>query len=226
MKLRIGLWMAACVTMGAVVFGQMMGGQLSPAVLDKYQNSLREDTTLAQDDARKLEEQSAKMTELLKKSPKPPMAAIRPQVESFNNSLTEFNISSIAVNLNVNALRFDMELSIRKDQEEARRKDIMAGFRLSAEEIDALLKRGLTYSEIVIANNLILLLSRSGGAAGASTERVYALRESGKGWGEIFRTLGVKQPHLNALGDLLVIPKPPTASAAAQSNGENGGERR
>ena len=226
MKLKMGLLIAACVTVCAVVFGQMMGGQLSPVVLDKYQNSLREDTTLAQDDARKLEEQSAKMTELLKKSPKPPMATIRPQVDSFNNSLTGFNISSAAVNLNVNALRFDMELSIRKDQEEARRKEIMVGFKLSGEDVDALLKRGLTYSEIVIANNLVHLLSRSGGAAGASTEKVYVLRESGKGWGEIFRTLGVKQPHLNALGDMLVIPKSPTASAAAQPNGENEGERK
>jgi len=226
MKLKMGFLMAAGAMVCVVVFGQMMCGQLSRAVLDKYQNSLREDTTLAQDDARKLEEQSAKMTELLKKSPKPPMATLRPQVDSFNNSLTGFNISSAAVNLDVSALRFDMELSIRKEQEEARRKEIMAGFKLSAEEVDTLLKRGLTYSEIVIAHNLIHLLSRSGGAAGASTEKVYVLRENGKGWGEIFKTLGVKQPHLTALGDLLAIPKSATTSAAAPPNGENDGEKK
>jgi hypothetical protein len=229
MKIKTGVLFFACVlTAAVVVFGQMMSGRLSAAAYEKYQNSLQADTTLAQDDARKVEEQSGKLITLLKMSTPPSNNVLRPQIESFNNSLNGFNISAAAVNLNVKSLRFDMEISLKKDKEEAMRKDITTYLKLSAEDVDNLRKRGLNYSEILIAHNLTNLLSRTPGATlGTSTEKVYLLREAGKGWGDIFREFKVKQQHLPALGDeLLMVPKLATVQGGPPSGSENGNEKK
>jgi hypothetical protein len=144
-------------------------------------------------------------------------------VEAFNNSLTGFNVSAWAVNLNVNALQFDTDISTKKDKEEALRKDVLAAFKLSADDLDSLRKRGFSYSEILIAHNLVNVLSRTPGAGlGASTDKVYLLRESGKGWGEVFRSLGAKKQHLPALGELLTVPKNVKPQPVQPPEGENG----